>query len=49
MYAFATPNPASRGRNREAIELPFASNGRFVIVTGSFGLERFIVVLRPVT
>jgi uncharacterized protein (DUF2252 family) len=27
--------------------LPFASNGRFVAVTGSLGFERLIVLFRP--
>jgi hypothetical protein len=46
-YAFATPNPALRGSDRDAMTFPLASYGRFVAVTRSLGLDKFIVVFRP--
>ncbi len=46
-YAFATPKPALRGSDRDAMTFLLASYGRFVAVTGSLGLAKFIVVFRP--
>jgi len=47
-YPFATPKPAPRGNDLDGMSAPFASNGRFWIVLGSFGVENVAEEFRPV-